>query len=123
MDGVQKRPLTGMILVANGTAAPRLVGNGVAVIAHTIDNSTTQITGPFLDMVTLWVANATNGVLTLTVIVAGGTPIVLILAANSLTKVFDDAPFQNAVGAAAATITVQGSAVGLVFWGDHAVVL
>ena len=116
MQGVQKRPLSGML--SSGVYAPRQVGNGVSTIAHTLDNTTDQLGGPFVDMVELWVSNGSGGAVTLTLTVAGGTPIVLDIADNDLTKVLDDAVFANASGSAAATITVSGSGAGLVFWGS-----
>lgn len=121
MDGVQKRPLSGMITL--NVAAPRAISNVAPTTIHVLDNSTEANGGPFVDMVNLFVANTTGAPIVLTCTVASGTAILQSIAANAVAQIFTDAVFQNAPAVAAVSITAQGAAEGLVFWGDFARVL
>jgi hypothetical protein len=121
MDGVQKRPLTGMI--SSNVAAPRPVAVAPGTTLHTLDNSSTANGGPYVDMVTLWVNNPTGGALDLTITIGGGTAILVAIASKTTVKVLDEEVFQNAPSASAVVINGIGSGAGLVFWGDFARIL
>ena len=117
MQGVQKRPLTGM--VSAGISAPRAINNAAPTTLHTIDNTTSQLGGPFIDMVNLIVSNPTGGALDLTLIAAGGASVVVSIASKTVVQILEDSVFQTVAGTTS-TITGQGSGAGLVFWGDFA---
>lgn len=113
---VQRRPLTGMVLV--GSSAPRAVTNVASVVVHTVD-LTTAAGGPFVDVVTLIVQNSTGAPIIATVTALGGTSIVQSVPANGSVVIFDQMPFQAAAGSTggASQIVAQGAAGGLVFFG------
>jgi len=117
MEGVQKRPLTGML--SGGISAPRAVGNGVATVVHTLDSTTDVLGGPFTDLVDLWVSNPTGAALTATVVVAGGTSFAINIPTLSTVKILDEVPFA-AVAGTTSTITVSGSGALMAFWGFFA---
>ncbi len=121
MQGVQKRPLSGMVVA--GVAAPRAIDNVAPTTVHTLDNVASGSGGPYVDMVTLWVNNPTGGAVNVSVIAAGGATILVAIPTLSTVKILDEEVFHNVKDTTAKVITAQGSAAGLVFWGDFARVL
>jgi len=103
-------------MVSAGVAAPRAVNNAAPTVLHTVDQTSSQQGGPYVDQVTLVVENTTGAPIVITVTVLGGTPVAQSIPANSVVTLFDGQPFQAATSGAA-TITGQGAAAGLVFWG------
>ena len=114
---VQRRPLTGMIV--SGVAAPRAVDNVAPTVLHTVDITSTQQGGPYIDVVTLYVTNTTGGAIVATVTPLSGATLLVSVGANATVQILDQQPLQcaSASSGAATQITGQGASAGLHFYG------
>lgn len=105
----EHRPLGGN----TASGLPVAVPNGSTVTLHTLDGTSAQNGGPYIDELSLWVSNGSGGALNLTLTVGGGTPIVTAVAAGALVQVLDKIPFRSS----GASVLAQGNGAGLVAWG------
>lgn len=115
---VQRKPLTGMI--AAGVSAPRVIDNAAPTVLHTCDVTAAQQGGAYIDMVTLFVSNATGGAIVVTITALGSAGTLLVsIPANGTVNIFDQQPvlaLASSVGTAT-QILGQGASAGLRFFG------
>lgn len=106
----QKRPLNG------SSVWPVAVPVAPGVTLHTLDNTSSNLGGPFIDQLSIQFANNAATATEVQLVVGTGQPIVVTVSANSSRTVLVEQPFLEA-GAAVVATDVGAQPGDLVAWG------
>lgn len=93
----QKRPLNG------SSVWPVAVPVAPGVTLHTLDNTSPNLGGPYIDQLTITFANNAAASTEVELVVGSGQPIIVTVTANSTRAVLFESPFQEAGAAVVAT--------------------
>ena len=106
----QKRPLNG------STVWPAEIPVAPGVTIHTLDNTSTNLGGPFIDNLTVFANNGSAQSTEIQIVVGSSDPVIVTVGAHETVEVFADVPFQEA-GAAVVATDVGAQPGDLVVWG------
>jgi hypothetical protein len=106
----QKRPLNG------SSVWPVAVPVAPGVTLHTLDNTSPNLGGPYIDQLTITFANNDSADTEVELVVGSGQPIIVTVTGNSTRAVLFESPFQEA-GAAVVATDVGAQPGALVAWG------
>jgi hypothetical protein len=119
---VQKRPLTGMVDTITGAALPVVAPAApLAKVIHTLDATSSQLGGPFIDMVTLLVNNADPAATHDIKVTIGGVPMQVTIPRAANVALLVDNVFQSgSAGPAQITVSDVDGTGHLTAWGFFA---